>query len=74
MPGVSASSYLSPSTSAYNSPVKPRRPEAGGGGRDDSAAALSPMQSLLDLAGICEQQAEEEQRKSQLNSPVYQRS
>jgi hypothetical protein len=50
--------YLSPSASCYASPVRaPRIP-------DDDAAA-----SLLTFAGA----VEEEQRKSQLNSPVYQR-
>jgi hypothetical protein len=50
--------YMSPSASSYSSPVRaPRIP-------DNDAAA-----SLLTFAGA----VEEEQRKSQLNSPVYQR-
>ena len=65
-----SSSYVSPSNSAYSSPSRPRHSKSAASG----GAVLSPIQSLLDLAGICEQQAEEEQRKSQLNSPVFQRS
>jgi hypothetical protein len=50
--------YMSPSSASYASPVRaPRIP-------DNDAAA-----SLLTFAGA----VEEEQRKSQLNSPVYQR-
>lgn len=79
---------FTPSEFTYNSPAKPlRRPAAGlpshsqgeGGGEGDegdaaadAAALKSP--SLWDLADFCEKHAEEEQRKSQLNSPVYQRS
>lgn len=73
-----AHSYHSPPSSSYNSPVKPRRASTLDGDGGGAGAVLSPMQSLLNLAGICveKQQQEEEQRKSQLNSPaaVLQRS
>jgi hypothetical protein len=65
-------------SATYNSPTKAqRRPAAGSqasDNADDPATLKSPMQSLWDLADFCEKQAEEEQRKSQLNSPVFQRS
>jgi hypothetical protein len=68
--------------SAFDSPAK-TLPAAGMASASASASAQrggrlnlsgvagvqSPMQSLMDLAGICE----EEQRKSQLSSPVFQR-
>lgn len=66
-----ASSYQSPPSSSYNSPIKPRRASTIDG---SDAVVMSPMQSLLNLAGICAEKQEEEQKKSQLNSPVFQRS
>lgn len=79
---------FTPGDSTYNSPAKPRRqPAAGmrpssqredgeGEGEGDAAADAAALKSpsLWDLADFCEKHAEEEQRKSQLNSPVYQRS
>lgn len=61
-----SSSYLSPGNSAYNSPIKPRRPIT-------ENMVLSP--TLLDLAALCEQKAEEEEERiQQLTSPLKQRT